>query len=379
MASTNLRPDIKTSTYNGVQRYRISLRKNHQVNKTKTFPLTRCGLKQANEFADAVEKREKLFGSSAWSLNLEQMSDATRAFRLLKEAGSHLTLEHSVKQHLATIPKYTCVHIHDAYEEYKAYKENNFDRTYEKTTIKEATQKVKRFCNSLEEGMSIDRVTDSHIYQFLDGNKYVDNTRRSYYYSIRTFFHYCKNRKWCRTNPTDNMPKLRRVLRDIHIIKPVEYVQEILDVSRDVSIKMFPMVAMKFFAGVRTKEVSLLEPEHVDLRAGFINMPEWIGKTGSRMIKIEDNLKKILHDTPLEPNYKWSEYYWVKIKDIIHHKLDYNIVKNSVRRSFVTYLVAKTGSIDLAAKYAGSSVETLNNHYKVVAAEEDGFKYFSST
>jgi len=377
----NMWPKISTREFTCGPKYAVDLRKIDEG--VKTFPYTMEGKREAIDLVDKIVDREKKLGESAWIMGLAETADAAKAHQLLKDSGSELTLTEYVASTLPRSLPVTSKGMTEVFNDYIKYMKGNTD--YKEKTITDAKTKVRRFIRHLSDlcgnpELPVSNISTEDIEGFLNHHDFTKNTRRTYSYCLVMFFKYCVKQKLCLVNPTDNLDIPPIHYGNLELLPSPQCAEEILRVTREFTPRMLISVAIKLFAGVRTHHVGSIERDEINLDTGYLIVPEEKDKNRGRCIKMEPNLLAILKKEILLRGKEkdigyWSDSSWRTIQK----HLDFEVPKNSLRRSYVTYHVAKYSNIPLTSKYAGHTIATLERSYLGLATEEEGSLYFSYT
>lgn len=374
-------PKVTEREFTCGPRYVVDLRKIDEG--VEIFPHTIEGKREAIDLVDKIVDREKKLGESAWTMGLAQTAEAAKVFQLMEESGCKLTLTECFELATSSHSQIHSKKISHVLTEYIEHMRR--DPEYKEKTVKDAKTKVGSFrdymltCTDHDEYM-VSEVSSVAIEAFLDHHHFVKNTRRTYSYCLVMFFKYCVKQKLCLVSPTDDLVIPPIHYGNLELLPSPQCAEEILRVTREVAPRMLISVAIKLFAGVRTHHVGSIERDEINLDTGYLIVPEEKDKNRGRCIKMEPNLVTILkREILLRGKEKdigyWSESSWRTIQK----HLDFEVPKNSLRRSYVTYHVAKYSNIPLTSKFAGHTIATLERSYLGLATEDEGWLYFSYT
>lgn len=148
-------------------------------------------------------------------------------------------------------------------------------------------------------------------------------------------------------------------------------VQAVLEGARAFSLDVCRMLAIRYFAGVRSAEVHRLREENI-LPGGYIEVPAAKSKTRRRrLIKIQPNLSAWLalggELRPIRPD---TVRAGIRSSGV-------NWPPNVTRHSFCSYHLAKFQSAGKTAIEAGHTEAMLFNHYRELVTPEAAEKFWS--
>lgn len=139
------------------------------------------------------------------------------------------------------------------------------------------------------------------------------------------------------------------------------------------------VMAIQFFAGVRSAEALKLTWDKVKLIHGVIDISANVAKTASRrLITITPNLRKWLEPlaknsgpvAPLPAAYRYQ---------LAAHResLNFTWKDNGARHSFISYLMAEKANAAFVANQAGNSPGMIHKHYKALVTKREAAEYFA--
>lgn len=176
---------------------------------------------------------------------------------------------------------------------------------------------------------------------------------------LRTLFSWCVRRRLCPNNPTDalDLPKTPNVAPGIHT---PEQVAAILEAARERSLNLCRILAVRYFAGLRTAEAGRLEER--DIGPEFINVPASKAKTRQRrLVKIQPALRAWLELGGTMPRRTMEQEMWALVSGS-----GIPWPRNAARHSWCSYHLAAFGSASNTALEAGHSEAMLFAHYREV-------------
>lgn len=144
---------------------------------------------------------------------------------------------------------------------------------------------------------------------------------------------------------------------------------------------MIPALAVGFFAGLRTNEVTQLDWADIDLEAKRITVKAIVAKKRrTRYADIEDNLMQWLVPYRQTAGYVAPQgEKWRSRLDATREHADVKWPHNAMRHSFASHHLARSGDPAKTAFQLGHHRDTsmLFEHYRALTTPEDGTKYFN--
>lgn len=144
--------------------------------------------------------------------------------------------------------------------------------------------------------------------------------------------------------------------------------------------RIFPLVAIGAFAGIRSAEIRRLHWEDIKWDRGHIEIAGRKAKTASRrLVPLSDNLKAWLAPWREEtgPIITSSDVAGALNDVAVKAKIPGGWRRNALRHSYISYRVAKTGDVPRTALEAGNSPEMIFRHYREVVDEQSAEAWFS--
>ncbi|VGO15140.1 hypothetical protein PDESU_03721 [Pontiella desulfatans] len=195
-----------------------------------------------------------------------------------------------------------------------------------------------------------------------------------------TFFNWCVKQQYCAMSPLAGMDRIDIPETEPEFM-PVPDVKAFFKAALEIHPDYAPVLALSFFAGMRSSAIRRLERADIDFEQRGIRHRGAQHKTKRRFFvqDFEDNLwawlepwRKLteLPNWPSSTAIKWRENIYKKAKVVFPH--------NAGRHSFCTYHVALFGSADRTANLLThrGSVSTLYDHYRGNATKAKAERYF---
>jgi len=213
-------------------------------------------------------------------------------------------------------------------------------------------------------------VTLSDVEKWLDSQPWGARTRLGASRDVRTLYAWGIKRGLVDLNPAAGV-ELEACDRKgkIHIHTPQE-VRKVLETARQVDPQVCRLLAVRYFAGVRSSEASRLREE--DIRDGWIEVPANKSKTRSRrLVQIQPALKAYMDLTPPLVALRTDRVrQTVKAAGVVWNS-------NVTRHSFVSYHLAAFRSSSETALQAGHSEEILFRHYREMVSQEQAREFWA--
>lgn len=199
-------------------------------------------------------------------------------------------------------------------------------------------------------------------------NRWSPRTRRGYLLDASVFFSWCLRRGWVRVNPVAgvDLPLQEDQAPGIHT---PEQVRQVLAYARARDLGACRMMAIRYFAGVRSAEALRLREE--DLAGEYVRIEASKSKTRRRrLIRIQPALRAWLD---LGGSLPVSEK---RIRKVVSGA-GVPWPPNATRHSFCTYHLAAFQSAGATALDAGHSEAMLFRHYREVVTPELAAEFWS--
>jgi Site-specific recombinase XerD len=224
----------------------------------------------------------------------------------------------------------------------------------------------------------IHTITSAEMDDWLRDQDLAKRTRNNLRTAIITLFSYAKQRGFLPKHlPTEaeGLSKAKVVDNDIAIFTP----EQITRLLKAAPPELIPFITLGAFAGLRSAEIHRLAWEAVRIDDGFIELKAKQAKTASRrLVPLEPNLRDwllphvgkgpIIHDKE-----QWKDV------TALGKKLELGWPQNVLRHSYITYRVARDKDVNKVALDSGNSPNIIFKHYRELAPESQGQKWFAVT
>lgn len=207
-------------------------------------------------------------------------------------------------------------------------------------------------------------ITVQEIERWLEDGEWSARTQRGYLSDVRTFFNFAERRGLVAHNPAAGVELPSSEDLAPPKIHTPEEVRRVLECARERDPDVCRLLAVRYFAGVRSAEAHRLREENILLDRGVIEVPAAKAKTRRRrLVDIQPNLRAWLElggelrpmsdYRTIRPVIKASKVGW-------HH--------NVTRHSFVSYHLAQFQNAAKTALQAGHTEEMTFRHYRELVA-----------
>lgn len=190
---------------------------------------------------------------------------------------------------------------------------------------------------------------------------------------LHALFSFACVQEYARENPVTKTARPKLVSKEPGILTQSQ-LGSLLEAA---DAKLRPVIAISAFAGLRPAEVRRLTWDAVNLEERFISVSAMASKTASRrLVPISDNLlawlmttaPRIGAVTPAGDRKMFSEARkGAGIESWPH---------DALRHSWVTYRFAVTGDAARTAAEAGHDQQVLHRHYRALATQAEGKRWF---
>jgi integrase len=220
--------------------------------------------------------------------------------------------------------------------------------------------------------MPIDQVRAPEIERWIEAHDWAPRTVRGYLTDVNTLFNFAIKRGYLERNPARGveLPPPRSG-PGIGIHTP-DQVRRVLETARRRDLDVCRVLAIRYFAGVRTAETHRLEERDLKIEQGLIEVPAAKAKTRARrLVTIQPNLRawlalggelRAMADDTIRAVIKLSEVEWKQ---------------NVTRHSFCSYHLAQFQNAGKTALEAGHTEEMLFRHYRALVTPQAAAEYWA--
>lgn len=244
----------------------------------------------------------------------------------------------------------------------------------------------------------VNLITMQDIERWLDVQGQSPKTRNNYIITLRTFFDYCLNQKWCSENPASALNKAKSEDAPTGILT-VDEVSRLLATAVALKTPVLPAMLIQLFAGLRRSEVCALDWSEV--KPDLIEVSGAKSKTRSRRtVEIQPNLREWLEPYRLQrgsffpsskPNMKLSsieDAYNKAVREVVAAANASGADKgqsappivwkhNCLRHTCASMHLACFENESSTALQMGHSAEVLHQHYKGLVTSDEAKRYWN--
>jgi integrase len=216
-------------------------------------------------------------------------------------------------------------------------------------------------------------ITPQEIERWIYGLKARPKTMRNYLADVKTLFNFAVRRQYAAHNPAHGVDlpasDSRGVAPGIHT---PEQVRTVLEAVRASNLDACRLLAIRYFAGVRSAEGHRLREENILLDRGVIEVPAVKAKTRSRrLVPITPNLRAWLAlGGELRPLGEMTLRAMIQASGV-------DWPHNCTRHSFISYHVAAHEKPNRTAMQAGTSEALIFSNYRAVVTAEAAKEFFA--
>lgn len=365
--------------------------------------------------ADAVARlgelanERKKFGEAVQNMSPALRSDAVAAAEILR--GTGYTLVEAARQLVKVLEKDSAsVDLREAVDRFVRSRDNRADEYR-----RELAAKMEQFTR-FHEGRSVATITMQDCQDFLDGigGTNAANTVINYRTALSMFFKYALARQWCSFNPAALTVRPEEPPAVITILSPSE-AEKVLRVCDP---EILPGVALQLFCGIRAAEIARLDwsavqrNEVVEGRKKRVFYTVTVTaqtskkRTGRRVVDVPDCALTWLPAEKDRTGMIWpakerARNLWELSRvraGYGPYSTDYQPAKaaqldkngnvrkdlrewpdNALRRSAISYYLAKTSDLQRTAYQFGNSPKVIQEHYNGVALPQEAAKFYAIT
>jgi integrase len=221
-------------------------------------------------------------------------------------------------------------------------------------------------------------ISSSQIEAWLGTRGESLRTRRNYQNDVRNLFNFAVRRGYVASNPVDRLEKIILDERPVEILS-VAQAARLLEAAEAAGGTMTPFIAVGLFAGLRTREIAVLDWRDVDLAEKTIMVHAAKTKTRARrIVEISDNLKAWLIPYSLKTAGPVApDHYRQKFEDT---RRDAGIdpwPRNAMRHSAASYHLAAHRNESLTQAMLGhESGKMLIHHYRELVKPKAAARYW---
>lgn len=226
--------------------------------------------------------------------------------------------------------------------------------------------------NKLVSQISKKNIND-YLYDLLDDKELEPQTVKNSRASASNLFAYAFQNEWVRENVVEKSFTPRIIGKDIEFYTAAH--MELM--LKTANPTMTNYIILQSYCGVRVSELKRLDWSAICMQNGVIRISEAIGKTGKRIIHVEEGvMKRITVGVGRVFTHRQSEYKEDYDKALKSAKCDR--VHNGFRHSFATHHFAKFQDWMRTTNAMGNSRGVFQKHYDGIVAKKQGDAYFDA-
>ncbi len=240
--------------------------------------------------------------------------------------------------------------------------------------LRDFRYRLERFANKHAKSLVAEIHTkdiDAWIFGLKGSAQSKDKHRRL----LHNFFAWCEGRGYTDENPATRAAKVKVIRKAPGILAPAKVAALLAAAPAEI----IPALAIGFFAGLRTAEISRLDWREIDLQRGYIEITAEKAKSSQRrLVEITPNLRAWL-----EPHARRTGP--VRLTEMRHKdrfdqaRKDAGITwpANACRHSFASYhLALHQDAAKTALQLGHTNTAVLFQHYRELARVEEAKAYF---
>ena len=344
--------------------------------------------REASDFIDTTLNRKTVEGTQTFDISSGLRVEARQCQELLIDAGNRagrsLTLTEAVEFFIRhALPTGGVIDFSDAREKFLASRKSaNLKPRYLRNLVSQFDQMSPALGDR-----RVNLITTGELEGWLDKREQSPKTRNNYVVTMRTFFGYSKDQKWCAENPALALGKARVEDAPAGILTSNEVNRLILAIQTHAP-QVLATVIIQLFAGLRRSEACALN--WTEVKQEVVEVTAIKSKTRSRrVVDIQPNLAEWLNPMrkargPVCPY--GEDGYGELVREALAeanaeitqgHKPDDVLVwkHNCLRHTCASMHLAHFGDEARTALQMGHAVDVLHRYYKglVTTAEAASF------
>ncbi len=217
----------------------------------------------------------------------------------------------------------------------------------------------------------------SEIDEWLKARGKSLHTRLNYQTYLHNLFNFAIRRQYVASNPIDRMEKVTLDEKPVEILT-VEQAARLMEAAEVSGGMMTPFIAIGLFAGLRTREIAVLDWKDVDLAEKTITVHAVKTNTRSRrIVEIADNLAAWLLPYSAKAGPVAPDHYPQKFEDTRRRAGIDPWPRNAMRHSAASYHLAAHRNESLTQAMLGhESGKMLIQHYRELVKPKDAARYW---
>ncbi|MCW5555428.1 MAG: tyrosine-type recombinase/integrase [Verrucomicrobiae bacterium] len=360
--------------------------------------------KNVQTFHEALQVKEELelkargqpveFVLRKTRLTQDELAEAEHAIRRLRDAQTvhpHLkgkSLQFVVDFALANYKEPTItIKVADAVEQFLQVKRVKKRRH---RTITNLVSRLNKLVRAYGDRL-VSEITMEHLEGLMNGCDYGAISQNHYRTTFRSFFGWCRKRKYCTSNPAEDIEVADVDDRDPEILT-LDQAKALLQAAyQHKEGVLAPFVVLGLFCGLRPAEIGRLKWKMVNLTAKIITVTGGAAKKRKRRhVELCSNVVEWL--TPMIGNRimpKNFRRHFDAVRrlagfrgSVSHQQADDALLAwphDAIRHTAISCHFAAFEDEGKTAKWAGQSVDVMHNHYKGLVIKADAEVFWSWT
>jgi len=321
---------------------------------------------KAKVFINAKKTELDRFGTAFLNLTHEDRVEFLSAHKRLKEVGVSLTevVNLYIKRHHHS----SKILLKEAVEECLKTKEASGRRPRYLVQLKSTLGSLSA---ALAESQVSD-ITAADIQTWLTSRPLALATKKSYLTDVATLFKFALKRRWCDSNPCDEIEPITLETKPPGILT-VEQSEQLMRTAEAYDRELCPWLALALFCGIRPSELQKITRADVHADRGFVEILGETAKTRRRrLVTLPENAKEWLQlPGDLPPiNLKRRTERLKQLSGIRPWPHD------AMRHSAASYQLAQSQDAARTALNLGHSPDVLFRHYREVVRPEEAERFF---
>ena len=195
---------------------------------------------------------------------------------------------------------------------------------------------------------------------------------------VHALFAFAEGQGWTTDNPVSKAIAPKPPRKRPAIYTPAQ-ARKILDAAlRAEDPRLVPVLALGFFAGLRTAEIMRQRWEGIDLSSDHLRVE--LGKTGSRLATLTPAAKAWLATSPRRTGPVWpvsERRFHDGLRELVATLEGVPMLANAMRHSYVSHRTAATRNVAATADECGTSPAVIQRHYRETVLPAQAEEYFA--
>jgi integrase len=331
----------------------------------------------ANKFIETLIDARRRLGESAFTLTLEQQSEAVNAFQRLQPLGVSLTsvVDHYIQTYVdrkvcPTLKDFVTTFINARLLSCKPHTLSTYQ-----SDLKPA---LKEFGS-----LPLNQIHQSDIEEWVPELDFAPRTCCNILDTMTTVFNDAVRKEFINRNPALFVPRPKFSCDPPGILTPNQ-AESLLKAAQQLRPQLVHALAIALFGGLRRSELCCLKGRNVIFEENLIEVPANVAKTRQRrLVTIRPNLAQWLADAPRDETLltitSCPDVFGEWLRELAVHAGILTWPHNAMRHSFASYLYALIKNEGIVAAEMGNSPNIVIKHYRAVVRPTAAEHYFGIT